>query len=84
MTPQTTNGSLVDIPFDKTTEGTISGFGHLLRAHINYTLIKFFLAFAKTNVKMITKTSSLINNLVSFSRDTLKQNKGLEMLPFEK
>jgi hypothetical protein len=42
------------------------------------------MAFEKTNVKMITKTSSIINNLISFSRDTLKQNKGLEMLPHEK
>jgi hypothetical protein len=35
-------------------------------------------------VAMISKTASLVNNLYSFSRDTLKQNKGLEMLTFEK
>ena len=47
-------------------------------------MVKFLLAFEKTNVKMIVKTSSLINNIISFSRDTLKQNKGLEMLSSEK
>ena len=65
-------------------EDKLSEFGHLLRAHANYCLIKFFLAFKKTNVAMISKTASLVNNLYSFSRDTLKQNKGLEMLTFEK
>ena len=62
----------------------ISNFGQLLRAHSNYCMVKFLLAFEKTNVKMIVKTSSLINNIISFSRDTLKQNKGLEMLSSEK
>ena len=32
----------------------------------------------------ITKTSSLLNNLVSFSKDQLKQIKGLDMLQHEK
>jgi hypothetical protein len=62
----------------------LTDFGRLMRAHTNYTMIKFFMAFEKTNVKMITKTSSIINNIISFSRDTLNQNKGLEMLPSEK
>lgn len=44
-------------------------FGLLLLSMTNYTLIKFFLAFDKTNIKMINKTSSLINNIMSFSRD---------------
>ena len=33
---------------------------------------------------MITKTSSLINNIISFARDQLKQSRGLDMLPKEK
>ena len=65
-------------------EEKLSDFGHLLRAHTNYCMIKFFLAYKKTNVEMITKTASLINNLYSFSRDTLNREKGLEMLPYEK
>ena len=65
-------------------EEKLSDFGHLLRAHTNYCMIKFFLAYKKTNVEMISKTASLINNLYSFSRDTLKREKGLEMLPYEK
>lgn len=69
---------------DFSKEDQITDFGRLLRAHTNYCLIKFFLAYKKTNVAMISKTASLVNNLFSFSRDTLKQNKGLEMLPFEK
>jgi hypothetical protein len=46
-----THGSFSDEPFDHVSESTISSFGHLLRAHTNYTMIKFFLAFEKTNVK---------------------------------
>ena len=33
---------------------------------------------------MILKTASLVNNLFSFSRDTLKQESGLQVLSFEK
>ena len=53
-------------------EEKLSDFGRLLRAHTNYCMIKFFLAYKKTNVAMISKTASLVNNLYSFSRDTLK------------
>ena len=62
----------------------LSDYGEMLKAHTNYTIIKFFMAFRKTNVIMITKTSSLINNLVSFSKDQLKQNKGLDIQLKEK
>lgn len=46
-----TPGGCSDEPFDMSSEGTITPFGKLLRAHTNYTMIKFFLAFEKTNVK---------------------------------
>ena len=44
---------------------------HLL-SHTNYTLLKFFTAFKKTNVEKVVKTVALTNNIVSFSRDQLK------------
>ena len=50
----------------------ISEFGLLLLGHTNYTLIKFFQAFKKTNIEQVAKTVSLANNLISFSRDQLK------------
>lgn len=62
----------------------ISEFGLLLLSHTNYTLIKFFQAFKKTNIEQVAKTASLANNLISFSRDQLKQSKGLDMQPEEK
>ena len=33
---------------------------------------------------MITKTTSLFNNIISFSKDQLKQTKGIDMLSAEK
>ena len=62
----------------------ISRHGITLLAHANYTLIKFFQAFKKTNILMVTKTASLCNNIISFSKDQLKQTKGLDMMPSEK
>lgn len=62
----------------------MTSHGEKLCAHSNNTLSKFLLAFRKTNVVNITKSSSLINNLISFSRDQLNQNKGLDMLDNEK
>ena len=62
----------------------MSKMGEKLRSHANNTLLKFLQAFRKTNVVNITKTSSLINNLISFSRDQFNQNKGLDMLEHEK
>ena len=56
---------------------------HLL-SHTNYTLLKFFTAFKKTNVEKVVKTIALTNNIISFSRDQLKQSKGLDMLHYEK
>ena len=72
-----TKSKFIDERFNS--EDKLSEFGQLLRAHTNYCTIKFFQAFKKTNVGQISKTASLVNNLISFSRDTLKQNKGLEM-----
>lgn len=60
------------------------GFGELLLAHCNYTLIKVLGAFRKTKIDQITKTMKLINNIISFSKDQLKQNKGLDMQADEK
>jgi hypothetical protein len=62
----------------------ISQHGLLLLAHTNYTMIKFFMAFKKTNVMLVTKTASLCNNIISFSKDQLKQTKGLDILISEK
>ncbi len=55
-----------------------------LCAHANYTLLKFLQSFVKSNIISITKTNSLLNNIISFSKDQLKQNKGLDLSPIEK
>ena len=62
----------------------LNQFGTLLLAHTNYTLIKILSAFKKTKIDQITKTMKCINNIISFSKDQLKQNKGLDMQADEK
>mmetsp|Transcript_1335 Transcript_1335/g.1729 ORF Transcript_1335/g.1729 Transcript_1335/m.1729 type:complete len:109 (+) Transcript_1335:1313-1639(+) len=47
-------------------------------------MIKLFQSFVKSNVVAITKTNSLLNNIISFSRDQLKQKGGLDLTSFEK
>ena len=79
--PEVASGDYKDQPM---AEGSISKFGMFLLAHTNLTLYKFFQAFLKTNIKMIVKSASLCNNIISFSKDQLRQTKNLDLLSFEK
>jgi hypothetical protein len=49
----------------------LSDFGELLCAHTNNTLIKVLVSFGKTNIENITKPTSLIKNIISFSSNII-------------
>ena len=67
--PELKGKGCMDADLDRAVK--LTPLGEKLRAHANNTLLKFLQAFRKTNVINITKASSLINNLISFSRDQL-------------
>ena len=67
--PELRGKGCMDGELDKAVK--LTPLGEKLRSHANNTLLKFLQAFRKTNVINITKASSLINNLISFSRDQL-------------
>ena len=65
-------------------ENWLSPFGHLLRAHANYCMIRFMEVHKNPNMVKLHSTQDLINILIKFSRATLNEDTVLQMLPYEK
>ena len=82
MRRQTPRHLFVDEPF--LLENWLSPFGHLLRAHANYSMIRFLEVHKNPNMVKLHSTQDLINILIKFSRATLSEDTVLQMLPYEK
>ena len=65
-------------------EAWLSPFGHLLRAHANYCMIRFMEANKDPKVAKAQTTQDLINLLICWSKATLNEDTVFQMLPYEK
>ena len=65
-------------------ENWLSPFGHLLRAHANYCMIRYMEVHKNPNMVKLHSTQDLINILIKFSKATLNEDTVVQMLPYEK